>query len=362
MKKKLASVAVSACLALALTPAVAFAADADYQDTDGHWGEAAIDRWTDYGVVKGVAPGSFGPDLTLSRGEAAQIFANMLHLDGKADLSVYPDVDPNAWYVDAIAACVDAGIMKGTEAGNMEPTAPVNREMFFTMFARTLDIDEAETLEVDFPDANAVSEWARGEVYALANAGYLRGCNGETIDPIMNMNRAMAMALLDQTVSSYVTEDGEATVDGDGIALVLAENAVLSSTGGATVVAYADGATIDLSGMTGKVRVSVMAEDVTLTGAPAGTVVSVGDGLTATVNDVEVGSGVDYVVPGGGNIDDPEESDDPESDNPEFDDPEADDPEADDPEESDNPEAEEEEEAGQVDNGGSGDSDSEEVA
>ena len=51
--KKIASAAIGACLALSLTPAVAFAAD--FQDTEGHWAEAAIDRWGDSGVVNGVA-------------------------------------------------------------------------------------------------------------------------------------------------------------------------------------------------------------------------------------------------------------------------------------------------------------------
>lgn len=372
--KKIASAAIGACLALSLTPAVAFAAD--FQDTEGHWAEAAIDRWGDSGVVNGVAPGVFEPDSDMTRAEAAQVFANLLKLDGAANLDQFTDIEDGAWYVDALSACVDAGIIQGIAEDTMDPAGTISREMLFVMFARAIDLPAADTLNVEFTDADAISDWAQGAVYALVNAGYVQGVGDGIIAPNEDITRASVLALLNQAVSSYVVTDGEAAVTGEGIVLVVADEVALTGTAGADVVVAAENASIDMAGLTGDVTVTVIADNVAIEGAAEGTVVAVAEGVEGTtVNDVAVTAGDDYVVPAeeideptpgpapdsdpdpAPGPDDPEESDDPEAD-----DPETDKPEADDPEESDDPEAEEEEEFGPTEGeGGAGDTGSEEV-
>ena len=55
-------------LALATT---AFAVE--FTDTDGHWAESSIERWSNYGVVEGM-DGLFLPDGDLTRAQMAAIF------------------------------------------------------------------------------------------------------------------------------------------------------------------------------------------------------------------------------------------------------------------------------------------------
>ena len=294
--KKIASAAIGACLALSLTPAVAFAAD--FQDTEGHWAEAAIDRWGDSGVVNGVAPGVFEPDSDMTRAEAAQVFANLLKLDGAANLDQFTDIEDGAWYVDALSACVDAGIMQGIAEDTMDPAGTISREMLFVMFARAIDLPAADTLNVEFTDADAISDWAQGAVYALVNAGYVQGVGDGIIAPNEDINRASVLALLNQTISSYVVANGETAVTGEGIVLVVADEVALTGTAGADVVVAAENASIDMAGLTGDVTVTVIADNVAIEGAAEGTVVAVAEGVEGTtVNDVAVTAGEDYVVP-----------------------------------------------------------------
>ena len=70
---------------VSLLPFSAFAAE--FQDTDGHWAEASIDRWTELGLINGVSESQFSPDGNMTRAQVAQIFANLLKLTAKADLS-----------------------------------------------------------------------------------------------------------------------------------------------------------------------------------------------------------------------------------------------------------------------------------
>ena len=86
MKKRLFAILVSVCMVLSLLPASALAAGntAGYADTEGHWAEAAIDRWSDYGIVAGTGPSTFDPNGDMTRAEAAQVFVNLLRLTGAA--------------------------------------------------------------------------------------------------------------------------------------------------------------------------------------------------------------------------------------------------------------------------------------
>ncbi|OUN76323.1 hypothetical protein B5G06_13635 [Flavonifractor sp. An52] len=378
MKKKLLAIATCLCMLTSLLPAVAMAAE--YSDTAGHWAEESIARWSDAGVVQG-SNGQFNPEGMMTRAEAAQVFANLLKLTGKADLSAYTDVAADAWYADAFAACVAQGIMNGVAADQMDPTGTVTREMFFVMFARALGIKEESSLNGSFADSSEISSWAKGYVYALVNNGYVNGTSAGDIAPKLNINRASVMALLDQTIAYYVVKNGTVELKESGVVLVLADNVTLTGDADATVVVAAEGAKVSMKGYTGDATVSVVADDVALTNVPAGVAVLAVEGTDGvTVNGKTVTAGTDYTVPsqssggsssggggGGGSgsvtptpdpdpdpdpgdgpeIDNPEaddpEADDPEADDPEADDPEADDPEADDPEaddpEADNPEA-----------------------
>ena len=295
MKKKLLAIATCLCMLTSLLPAVAMAAE--YSDTAGHWAEESIARWSDAGVVQGFN-GQFNPEGMMTRAEAAQVFANLLKLTGKADLSAYTDVAADAWYADAFAACVAQGIMNGVAADQMDPTGTVTREMFFVMFARALGIKEESSLNGSFADSSEISSWAKGYVYALVNNGYVNGTSAGDIAPKLNINRASVMALLDQTIAYYVVEDGTVELKESGVVLVLADNVTITGDADATVVVAAEGAKVSMKGYTGDATVSVVADDVALTNVPAGVAVTAAEGTDGvTVNGKTVTAGSDYTVP-----------------------------------------------------------------
>ena len=324
MKKRLMAILISVCMLISVS---ATALAADFADTQGHWAEEAIDRWSSAGVVNGVSDDSFDPDGEMTRAQAAQVFTNLLWLDGAADISDYDDVDPNAWYADAIAACVDKGILNGVSAIAMDPNGTITREMFFTMFARALGIPEDGSLNRGFADAGDISDWARGSVYALINRGFINGMTDSTIAPQMNINRASVMALLDQSIVEYITEDGTSSVDDSGIVLVLADEVTISGNGNVTVVAARAGSNIAFRDMNGDVEITVLEDDVTIANAPEGTTVTVAEGVTGTtVNGQSVDGGEEITIQptGGGSSGgngggggsrpdpDPDEPDDPD--------------------------------------------------
>ena len=287
MRKRLISVAVALCLVVSLATTAAFAAS--FTDTEGHWAEEAITRWSEYDVVNGTSETTFSPDNSMTRAQAAQVFVNLLKLTGSADLSAYTDVSADAWYADALSTCVANGILNGMGDGTMNPNGTITREQFFVMFARALGIPEETSLDQNFADAGSFSTWARGSVYALINRGYVSGVSATSGAPLANINRASVRSLLDQAIVAYVTESGAVTVNEDGVVLVLADNATLSGSGDVLVAVAKADANVNVSGMTGSVEVVALENNVAVSGAPAGTTVMAAEGVTGTtVNGISV--------------------------------------------------------------------------
>lgn len=247
--RKLLSLFLCAVLCMSLLPTMAWAAT--YGDTQDHWAAEAIDRWSGYGVVNGKGEGTFDPDGQMTRAEAAQVFANLLGLNKEGDISAYPDAQ-GEWYSEAIAKCVAAGILNGKGAGKMDPNGTITREEFLTMYARAICISNGaeateaknELAQKGFADTAKVSDWAADSIGTLVEKGYVNGLTETELAPQANINRASVMALLHQSISTYVGKDStETTVaaKSEGITLI-ANPAVTTVTGTADVVVVAAGA------------------------------------------------------------------------------------------------------------------------
>lgn len=280
MKRRFVAVLLSLCLILAFIPVSAMAVEFD--DAQGHWAEAAIDRWSDAGVVSGVGNNDFDPEGEMNRAQAASVFSELLQLTDEADISNFTDIPDNAWYAGHIAKCVAAGIMAGMSDTTMEPETTLSREMFFTMFAQAMGIEREETSDVQFSDSGETSSWAVGYINALANRGFISGMGDGSVEPLSNINRASVMALLNQAIVTYAVDEGAQNVDGTGIVLVLADNVSITADEPITVVVANEGATVSLAGATGGAEVIALENNVAVTDAPVGTTIAAKEGVTGT--------------------------------------------------------------------------------
>lgn len=280
MKRRFVAVLLSLCLILAFIPVSAMAVEFD--DAQGHWAEAAIDRWSDAGVVSGVGNNNFDPEGEMNRAQAASVFSELLQLTDEADISNFTDIPDNAWYAGHIAKCVGAGIMAGMSDTIMEPETTLSREMFFTMFAQAMGIEREETSDVKFNDSAEASSWAVGYINALANRGFISGMGDGSVEPLSDINRASVMALLNQAIVTYAVEEGAQNVDGTGIVLVLADNVSITADEPITVVVANEGATVSLAGATGGAEVIALENNVAVTDAPVGTTIAAKEGVTGT--------------------------------------------------------------------------------
>ena len=245
MKRKLLSVVLALCMVLTLMAAPVAAA---YQDTEGHWAEASIERWTGHGIVQGTENG-FDPDGELTCAQLAAILARLLKLPEAPDAG-FSDNPAEAWYYDSVNRCAAAGILLGNGDGTVTPNAPITRERAIVMLSRALGIEPIENPDLSaFEDADAVADYAQGYVAALVAAGVIKGVTDETVGPQLNITRAATVAILDRAIAVYAdTEGAEIDASEGGFILVAAENVAIKNAPAGTKVLVppsADGLTVN---------------------------------------------------------------------------------------------------------------------
>jgi hypothetical protein len=114
---------------------------ADFTDIAGHADEIYIRYLADLGLVSGFADGTFGPDKTLTRAEAAALFEKA---NGWADDTGLPasapagcsftDVSASDWFAGWVwQACAD-GFMNGVGGGLFDPNNLLTRGQVVTIF------------------------------------------------------------------------------------------------------------------------------------------------------------------------------------------------------------------------------------
>ena len=301
MRTQIGSILLVAVMLLSLLPAGTLAATTTFSDIQNHWGKNAIERWSSYGIVSGTGDGIFSPDADITRAEMAQIYVNLLHLTEKADISNFTDVAANAWYADAVAKCVAAGIFSGTSATTFSPAAPITREQMFVTFGHVLGLSPVDTTKATFTDLPQVSDWAKGMVYAMLEAGYISGVGDNMLMPLIPINRASVMVLMDAVVTGYGNKAG-AIVDVTGKnSLVLVVSGDVTITGQMGDVIITQGAangtvTLDDATVTGTVTFSSPTTRLRLMGDTNVENLIVGTDATDAVVSVDKGASVNILT------------------------------------------------------------------
>ena len=191
----------------------------DFGDMKDHWSAEAVDRWSGSGIFQGDENGNFLPDKEMTRAEFAQMLDNLMGYPVKAE-NKYADVPADAWYADAVLKLTAAGVMEG-DGSNAMPNAPISREQAAVLLCRALSLKPSAEAKILFDDAYQVSGWARDAVAALAERDMIAGVGENSFAPARNINRASAAQMVNNMVSSYVTEDG-ASVTGEQKGIVIA--------------------------------------------------------------------------------------------------------------------------------------------
>ena len=153
-----------------------------------------------YAYIVGYPDKTVRPQDGITRAEVATIFFRLLTDETRDANSTksnsYSDVAAGAWYNHAVSTLSAMGIVKGDSHGKFNPNAPITRAEFAAIAAR-FD-DKANTTTADFSDI--ASHWAKNEISAASNNGWITGYPDGTFRPDNKITRAEAMTLVNRVL------------------------------------------------------------------------------------------------------------------------------------------------------------------
>ncbi len=177
-------------------------------DMPEDWSTQALQNAIENGLLTGF-DGKIMPKDKLTRAQMATIINRAFGATQKASLEGFTDVNLGDWFYDEMAKAVAMGTFKG-DGNNLYPNNPITREESFVVIARALKLQPSNAVPAGLTDLGNISDWAKGEVYALINAGYISGSNG-LLNPKSSITRAEFAQVMYNTISAYVSTPMEYT-------------------------------------------------------------------------------------------------------------------------------------------------------
>lgn len=149
-----------------------------------------------YAYLHGFKDGLFRPDANMTRGQAAQMFYNLLRDRSIPAADAYADVPEEMWCREAVEALRTLGIMVGVHENRFEPNRPITRGEFVVTAMRFVGQPKPDT-DVVFSDVSE-KNWFYPQVMAAAGFGWIGGYGDGTFRPYEPISRAEAAKVVNR--------------------------------------------------------------------------------------------------------------------------------------------------------------------
>ena len=173
---------------------------------DGDWFAPSVAFVTCRELFLGTGADRFAPDLPMSRAMLVTVLYRLEDAKSEGGSS-FDDVDPAAWYAEAVAWAAESGIVVGTGTG-FKPNAPATREQIATIlyrYANLIGLDTSAKGELSsFADGGDTSDWAEDAMAWAVGAGLFRGDETGALDPGGTATRAQVAAIFERLVELIV--------------------------------------------------------------------------------------------------------------------------------------------------------------
>ena len=172
-----------------------------FDDIGGYgWAKNAIEVMASKGVVNGTTGSSFFPSANITRADFILLLTKALNLSARADGN-FPDVNPSAYYYEAVGVAKKLGITAGVGNNKFDPNAFITRQEMMTLADRALSAAKRGLpagTEADlgrFGDREKIAGYALPSVVRLVKSGIATG-DGANINPLGNTTRAEAAVII----------------------------------------------------------------------------------------------------------------------------------------------------------------------
>ncbi len=170
----------------------------------------AIDCAAWWDIVRGFNPTTFGPELNLTREQAASMILRAMMAADIAIIQGAPDAfgdDDGSVHEADINVLTAMGVIMGRSEGIFDPLGNVSRAEMASLIARAYAVVTGESLAAG---ANAFTDddgsVHEADINAVAAAGWVNGIGGGLFNPSGDATRAQVASMLMRMLSTLVDE------------------------------------------------------------------------------------------------------------------------------------------------------------
>jgi hypothetical protein len=200
---KKSSVALAFLLTLSNSNALAFS------DTQTYWAKNCVQQLGERKLITGYPDGSFRPEATVTRAEAAVLMLNAFpDAPVKRDATIYKDVPANYWAAKAISTASQKGFFSGYPGGLFQPKEPIPRAQIIGVVAGAKNYsivsNPQQTLQQYFDDAGQIPNYAQNAIaQATINNIVVNYPQIKQLKPQQRATRGEVAALICRALNIY---------------------------------------------------------------------------------------------------------------------------------------------------------------
>ncbi|BBI35882.1 S-layer homology domain-containing protein [Cohnella abietis] len=171
------------------------------------WARHSIEVMASKGIINGTAAGAYSPVARITRADYLVLLVKTLGLTAKFEGN-FADVEPNAYYYEALGVAKQLGLATGTGKDEFHPSENISRQDMMVLTARALE--KAKQLKASgdpailasFSDKGDIAVYAKASLALLAKEGLISG-SGNKLNPQAPTTRAEAAIFLYRIYNQY---------------------------------------------------------------------------------------------------------------------------------------------------------------
>ena len=186
-----------------------------FEDAEGHWAADFILSSYKNDLIEGMSANAFHPDDPLTRAQAAAILVRLLDYeifsDDNNSFDNSFDDSKGHWAQAAIDTARRNGIISGIGGNLFAPEAPVSREqmavMLYNILKQRIKLKVGVNSSIAFSDVTVKNNpWSYQSIGVMKQYGFFSGFNNGLFKPGQALTRAEMTVLLDK-VNKFIEEN-----------------------------------------------------------------------------------------------------------------------------------------------------------
>ncbi|MGX1832256.1 endo-1,4-beta-xylanase [Paenibacillus taichungensis] len=164
------------------------------------WAKQAVEALAARDIIKGISDDSFAPTASITRADFITLLVRALELKGSGtNTAAFSDVQPTAYYAQAVTIAKELGIASGFEDNTFKPGNSISRQDMMVLTAKALKAAGKQSAGngdlAPYSDAASISTYAVDSVTSLVGSAIVNGKDGK-IAPTESLTRAEAAMIL----------------------------------------------------------------------------------------------------------------------------------------------------------------------